>query len=504
MIRIEKNRSPKKEPENPKDKLLAFVAMPFLAVPTMEMQIAMVAVLTAITVVMCIATLMFLFAMKKNNEEEEVEEEIEEEIEDEEIEEAEEEDEEGSDEEDEGEEEIPEDENVEEPAEDEEREEEVPYEEEVALAEEEEGYEETLEEEEIVEEESLEEVAAEEAYEEAPEEEETVEEESLEEVAAEEAYEEAPEEEETIEEESLEEVATEEAYEEAPEEEETVEEESLEEVAAEEAYEEAPEEEETVEEESLEEVAAEEAYEEAPEEEEIVEEENLEEVAEEESREVMPEAENIDEEIADTTEEEAFDDSDKDRDFGFTLPFGWRRGVNKKEIADYLEEELNDKVCVNRRQNYTKTGLPLADTHYVVNSDGKKECFAYVYEKEDSKSLIVKVTDELMEKYSDTTFHCVPSRFPKANEQWYKVTVDDDDERGTEDMYDMLADVVNARFERHEAEIKAAAEEAANAEIIKESGDAIGQEPAVESNSDTSNSTQTADVTEEAAIAESE
>ncbi len=432
MIRIEKNRSPKKEPENPKDKLLAFVAMPFLAVPTMEMQIAMVAVLTAITVVMCIATLMFLFAMKKNNEEEEVEEEIEEEIEDEEIEEAEEEDEEGSDEEDEGEEEIPEDENVEEPAEDEEREEEVPYEEEVALAEEEEGYEETLEEEEIVEEESLEEVAAEEAYEEAPEEEETVEEESLEEVAAEEAYEEAPEEEE------------------------------------------------------------------------IVEEENLEEVAEEESREVMPEAENIDEEIADTTEEEAFDDSDKDRDFGFTLPFGWRRGVNKKEIADYLEEELNDKVCVNRRQNYTKTGLPLADTHYVVNSDGKKECFAYVYEKEDSKSLIVKVTDELMEKYSDTTFHCVPSRFPKANEQWYKVTVDDDDERGTEDMYDMLADVVNARFERHEAEIKAAAEEAANAEIIKESGDAIGQEPAVESNSDTSNSTQTADVTEEAAIAESE
>jgi len=458
MIRIEKNRSPKKEPENPKDKLLAFVAMPFLAVPTMEMQIAMVAVLTAITVVMCIATLMFLFAMKKNNEEEEVEEEIEEEIEDEEIEEAEEEDEEGSDEEDEGEEEIPEDENVEEPAEDEEREEEVPYEEEVALAEEEEGYEETLEEEEIVEEESLEEVAAEEAYEEAPEEEETIEEESLEEVVAEEAYEEAPEEEETVEEESLEEVAAEEAYEEAPEEEETVEEESLEEVAAEEAYE------------------------------------------------VMPEPQEFDEESAEATDEEAFDDSDKDRDFGFTLPFGWRRGVNKKEIADYLEEELKDRVCVNRRQNYTKTGLPLADTHYVVNSDGKKECFAYVYEKEDSKSLIVKVTDELMEKYSDTTFHCVPSRFPKANEQWYKVTVDDDDERGTEDMYDMLADVVNARFERHEAEIKAAAvaEEAANAETVEESDDIVGQEANVEINSDTPNSTRSADVIEEAAIAESE
>ncbi len=461
MIRIEKNRSPKKEPENPKDKLLAFVAMPFLAVPTMEMQIAMVAVLTAITVVMCIATLMFLFAMKKNNEEEEVEEEIEEEVE-EEIEDAEEEDEEGSDEEDEGEEEIPEeipeDENVEEPAEDEEREEEVPYEEEVALAEEEEGYEETPEEEEIIEEENLEEVVAEEAYEEAPEEEETVEEESLEEVAAEEAYEEAPEEEETVEEESLEEVAAEEAYEEAPEEEETVEEESLEEVAAEEAYE------------------------------------------------VMPEPQEFDEESSEATDEEAFDDSDKDRDFGFTLPFGWRRGVNKKEIADYLEEELKDKVCVNRRQNYTKTGLPLADTHYVVNSDGRKECFAYVYEKEDSKSLIVKVTDELIEKYSETTFHCVPSRFPKANEQWYKVTVDEDDEKGTEDMYDMLADVVNARFERHEAEIKAAAvtEEAANAETVEESDDIVGQEANVEINSDTPNSTRSADVIEEAAIAESE
>ncbi len=437
MIRIEKNRSPKKEPENPKDKLLAFVAMPFLAVPTMEMQIAMVAVLTAITVVMCIATLMFLFAMKKNNEEEEVEEEIEEEVE-EEIEDAEEEDEEGSDEEDEGEEEIPEeipeDENVEEPAEDEEREEEVPYEEEVALAEEEEGYEETPEEEEIIEEENLEEVVAEEAYEEAPEEEETVEEESLEEVAAEEAYEEAPEEEETVEEESLEEVAAEEAYE------------------------------------------------------------------------VMPEPQEFDEESSEATDEEAFDDSDKDRDFGFTLPFGWRRGVNKKEIADYLEEELKDKVCVNRRQNYTKTGLPLADTHYVVNSDGRKECFAYVYEKEDSKSLIVKVTDELIEKYSETTFHCVPSRFPKANEQWYKVTVDEDDEKGTEDMYDMLADVVNARFERHEAEIKAAAvtEEAANAETVEESDDIVGQEANVEINSDTPNSTRSADVIEEAAIAESE
>ena len=413
MIRIEKNRSPKKEPENPKDKLLAFVAMPFLAVPTMEMQIAMVAVLTAITVVMCIATLMFLFAMKKNNEEEEVEEEIEEEVE-EEIEDAEEEDEEGSDEEDEGEEEIPEeipeDENVEEPAEDEEREEEVPYEEEVALAEEEEGYEETPEEEEIIEEENLEEVVAEEAYEEAPEEEETVEEESLEEVAAEEAYE------------------------------------------------------------------------------------------------VMPEPQEFDEESSEATDEEAFDDSDKDRDFGFTLPFGWRRGVNKKEIADYLEEELKDKVCVNRRQNYTKTGLPLADTHYVVNSDGRKECFAYVYEKEDSKSLIVKVTDELIEKYSETTFHCVPSRFPKANEQWYKVTVDEDDEKGTEDMYDMLADVVNARFERHEAEIKAAAvtEEAANAETVEESDDIVGQEANVEINSDTPNSTRSADVIEEAAIAESE
>ncbi len=220
----------------------------------------------------------------------------------------------------------------------------------------------------------------------------------------------------------------------------------------------------------------------------------------------MPEPQEFDEESAEATDEEAFDDSDKDRDFGFTLPFGWRRGVNKKEIADYLEEELKDKVCVNRRQNYTKTGLPLADTHYVVNSDGRKECFAYVYEKEDSKSLIVKVTDELIEKYSETTFHCVPSRFPKANEQWYKVTVDEDDEKGTEDMYDMLADVVNARFERHEAEIKAAAvtEEAANAETVEESDDIVGQEANVEINSDTTNSTRSADVIEEAAIAESE
>jgi len=90
----------------------------------------------------------------------------------------------------------------------------------------------------------------------------------------------------------------------------------------------------------------------------------------------------------------------------------------KKEIANYLKTK--NKVEVNERENYTKTGLPLADTHYV---NGK--CFAYVYETEGAIILLAKMFDDyantLKEKHPNINF----SAFPKSKDTWYSLILDD-------------------------------------------------------------------------------
>jgi len=109
--------------------------------------------------------------------------------------------------------------------------------------------------------------------------------------------------------------------------------------------------------------------------------------------------------------------------------------VSKSALADFLEEQMEGKVIVNRRANYTKPaasrgkteGLPLADTHYVITPDGKKVCYAYVYQDENGQVLILLRTSEqhakaLAEKHTGVAF----SKFPKVNSglKYYSLPID--------------------------------------------------------------------------------
>ena len=94
----------------------------------------------------------------------------------------------------------------------------------------------------------------------------------------------------------------------------------------------------------------------------------------------------------------------------------------KKYVADYLRTK--DIVEVNERANFTKTGLPLADTHYVDGKDGKK-CFAYVYETEGSIILLAKMDSKYAEKLQEKHSQINLSAFPKQKNTWYSLIIDD-------------------------------------------------------------------------------
>ena len=98
--------------------------------------------------------------------------------------------------------------------------------------------------------------------------------------------------------------------------------------------------------------------------------------------------------------------------------------VNKQYIADYLKLKYAADVEINRRGNETKTGLPLADTHYVVTDDGKT-CFVYVYEIEGTTMLLVKVGDEYGKALTGKHPIVKRSAFPKSKSAWYSVIADD-------------------------------------------------------------------------------
>ena len=109
---------------------------------------------------------------------------------------------------------------------------------------------------------------------------------------------------------------------------------------------------------------------------------------------------------------------------------------SKKFIANYLRTK--DIVEVNERENFTKTGLPLADTHYVDGKDGKK-CFAYVYETEGSIILLAKMNEDYAEKLKQKHSQINKSAFPKQKNTWYSLILDDTyTQRDVEDILDEL------------------------------------------------------------------
>lgn len=110
--------------------------------------------------------------------------------------------------------------------------------------------------------------------------------------------------------------------------------------------------------------------------------------------------------------------------------------ITKAYIAAYLGKKYPDAVEVNRRENFTKTGLSLADTHYVkVGED--KTCFIYVYETEGATMLLLKTKDALGEELAKDYPSVRKSAFPKAKDKWYSVVIDDSlSNEQVEDMID--------------------------------------------------------------------
>jgi len=114
--------------------------------------------------------------------------------------------------------------------------------------------------------------------------------------------------------------------------------------------------------------------------------------------------------------------------------------VNKKYVADYLTETFGKNVECNRRGNYTKTSLPLADTHYAL-SDKSKRCFIYVYETDAAVVLLLRLTDEYAESVRKSGHRIIRSAFPKSKDSWYSIIVDDT--YSEEDIQEILIDACN-------------------------------------------------------------
>ena len=103
---------------------------------------------------------------------------------------------------------------------------------------------------------------------------------------------------------------------------------------------------------------------------------------------------------------------------------GHKSKIGKKFCADYLEEKYKQNAETNRRENFTSTGLPLADTHYAIN-DKKKKCFVYVYDLEETSMLLINSDDKLADELNHKHGNVHKSAFPKSKDQWYSVALDD-------------------------------------------------------------------------------
>ena len=111
--------------------------------------------------------------------------------------------------------------------------------------------------------------------------------------------------------------------------------------------------------------------------------------------------------------------------------------INKKYVADYLKETFGKEVECNMRGNYTKTSLPLADTHYAISENGKR-CFVYVYETDAAVVLLMRLTEEYAESIRKGGHRIIRSAFPKSKDAWYSIIADDT--YTEEDIRKILAD----------------------------------------------------------------
>ncbi len=103
---------------------------------------------------------------------------------------------------------------------------------------------------------------------------------------------------------------------------------------------------------------------------------------------------------------------------------GHGSALGKEFCASYLEKRHEGSVEINRRENRTATGLPLADTHFALDG-AKRKCFVYVYETEGSPMLLINADERLAEELMERHRNVNPSAFPKSKDAWYSLPLDD-------------------------------------------------------------------------------
>lgn len=196
-----------------------------------------------------------------------------------------------------------------------------------------------------------------------------------------------------------------------------------------------------------------------------------------------PAAEEPAEEVEDTEAEDDTEEDTEDEDDGevsglsgislkesFELAAMYAQiKIGKASVADWLSKNYGDELILNRRANRTKTGLPLADTHYVVMG-AKKKCFAYVYElAEDKAMLLLKTDDQTAKQIAEKYPMFVKSRFPKSRrEQWYTL-VPDSGFSSSDEVFDVIALVLSKYTDKTQALSAAVREELAHIDEIKRS-----------------------------------
>ena len=99
-----------------------------------------------------------------------------------------------------------------------------------------------------------------------------------------------------------------------------------------------------------------------------------------------------------------------------------REVLTKAVISKTLKKDYPE-VEQSKRENYTSTGLPLADTHYVNTPKGKK-CFMYVYETTGNPLVLLKISNSYYKKLKDDGFTINKSQFPKSKHSWSSLVLD--------------------------------------------------------------------------------
>ena len=127
---------------------------------------------------------------------------------------------------------------------------------------------------------------------------------------------------------------------------------------------------------------------------------------------------------------------------------------NKKLMSKAVKETYPELIYEGR-ENYTSTGLPLADTYYVNTPKGKR-CFMYVYETVVHSLILCKISKDYYKKLKGKKDLMInKSEFPKSNVAWASLVLDYNVDK------DLVLEIVKeaSEFVNNEAEADEAASE---------------------------------------------